>query len=158
MLRNGKAVIGRNANLFFFIFLSWGLILSLATNGYSQGGLVHREDLLRKSQEAGELRVIVTFYVPDLEKPLATSRQSSLQSAGVIGSASTIALVKEADTALAGKISSFASSLFAGMGLENKINHIFKTVPQAVIMADYEDLITLEMSPQVLRVWDWKTR
>ena len=30
--------------------------------------------------------------------------------------------------------------------------HVFKTVPQAVIIASYEDLLALENSPQVLRV------
>ena len=152
MLKSGEVLKGRNAEILFVIGLMWGLILFLAVHGYCQGVLVHRDTLLSKAEEEGDVRVIVTFQVPGLEKQQKISRRSGARQLGVNGSQSAMARAKEADEALAKAISSSASSVFSGLGLESKVDHVFKTVPQAVIRADHADLIALEESPQVLSV------
>lgn len=153
MLKSIKALKIRTVEIFFCIGLMWGLILFPAADGYCQGGvLVHRDGLLAKAVEEGHVRVIVTFNVPGLEKQQEISRRSGVQPSGVKGASSAVARAREADSALAGTISTSAWRIFKGLGLEKKVRHIFKTVPQAVITADSRDLHALEESPQILRV------
>ena len=136
----------------FFFALTSGLIFFLCWPAYGQGKLIHRDNLLAQAREKGTVRVIVTFSVPDLEKRQRASRLAKVLPPGERRSSSELAGMKKADAALADAIQNSASTVFIGLGLEKKVSYLFKTVPQAVIKASYEDLLALAGSPQVLRV------
>ena len=136
----------------FFFALTWGLMFFLCGPSYGQGKLTHRDTLFAQAKEKGSVRIIVTFKVPDLEKRQQTSRSVKVLPPGVNGASAEIARVKKADAALAEAIRTSALSVFRDLGLENKIVHIFNTVPQAVITVNNEDLLVLEESPLIMRV------
>lgn len=137
---------------FFFLALMSAFILFLCGPAYGQGKLIHQDNLIARAKEKGSVRVIVTFSVPGLGKRQRASRLLKVLPPGVKRSSSEVAGAKKADAALAEAIRSSALVVFAGLGLEKKMGHVFKTVPQAVIKASYDDLLSLVGSPQVMRV------
>jgi len=140
----------------FLFALTSGLILFLCGSAYSQGELIDRDHLLAQAEEKGSIKVIVAFKVPGLEKRQQTSRLIKVLLPGVRGSSSDFARAEKADGELSEAIRSSALSVFSNLGLDKKIGHVFKTVPQAVITANQADLLALENSPQVLRVTEDK--
>lgn len=128
------------------------LLLIISVPAFAKGKLVHQNELLTEAREKGNVRLIVTFSVPDLEKRKQMSRFIKVKQPDVSRSSSEIAGLKKADDDLAGAIRTSAISLFTGLGLEKNIEYIFKTVSQAVINADFQDLLILADSPQVIRV------
>jgi len=136
----------------FLFALTSGLIFFMCGPACGQEKLIDRDHLLAQAEEKGNIRVIVAFNVPDLEKRQQTSRLVKVLRPGVRGSSSEFARAEKADGALAGAIRSSALSVFTNLGLEKKMDHVFKTVPQAVIIGNHADLLALENSPQVLRV------
>lgn len=120
--------------------------------GYGSGIISDREALLAKAQESGRVRVIVTFSVSDLENLQKTSQAFKATPPGRARPETDNLKAKAADAALAGAIEEAGSKIFGELDLSGRIQHIFKTVPQALITADSREILALAGHPGVIRV------
>ena len=84
----------------FLFALTFGLIFFMCGPACGQGKLIDRDHLLAQAEEKGNIRVIVAFNVPDLEKRQQTSRLVKVLRSGVRGSSSEFARAEKADGAL----------------------------------------------------------
>ena len=114
----------------FFFALTSGLIFFLCGPACGQGDLIDRDHLLAQAEEKGNIRVIVAFNVPDLEKRQQTSRLIKVLLPGVKRSSSEFARAEMADGALAGAIRSSALSVFTNLGLEKRWPMYLKRFPK----------------------------
>ena len=114
--------------------------------------MIQRGDLLAQAKGKGKVRVIVTFGVPGLETKQRASRLLRVVPSGTKRFSPDLDAVRKADADLAETIRRSSADLFAGLRLDDAITHVFQTVPQAVLVVDYDGLLALEDSPRVTRV------
>ena len=128
------------------------LIIIYSQPGFGRGRLIDQENLLANTRARGRVRVIVTFSVPELDKFQKASRAFKVPSRKFRHEKAKIIKARKADIALATAIQTAGSDLFQELGLAHQVEHIFETVPQAVLLAGHDDLLSLADSSRVLRV------
>ena len=120
--------------------------------GYGSVTQSDLDDLLAKSEQEGRVRVIVTFDVTGLDKLQKASAAFKVSPPGQTLSDTDLLKAAEADASLAAAIEKAGSGIFRELGLADKVGHIFRTAPQALVMADSQDLSALAGHQKVSRV------
>ncbi len=140
----------------------WGLMIALMvilSAGFATAGEVEKiNDPLEIStvlQETGSVRVIVSFSVDSYDSLLATAIASSRTAAAAdAGSAPTLqAAAQQAGTALASAIKTGVRQMLGNVSSGTvSEQHVFSTIPAAVLTVNSDGLHALESMAQVTHI------